>query len=972
MDELPDWVSEGNRSAVLNKKPAAEPTLDPDQTPDWVSPQTKAKLPTVSRPFKDQDFAEYSRLVMSKDTTPEQLSSWMESKGYGKPINVPQILAFHKANPTVKPSNSFTSHNDPLAAATGDPEKVTSLGEARQNEEPQKWGLDPETMKALGYEDYLAEGIDPASRVARFLKDIPASTLNALYTALQAGGYAVDKIAEGADKAYEGSELDKAIAGITGVHQRPSEIIGGLLEAFPLGGAEVGGFRPGTGDLLARPAERLAEQGIKVSDLPPGVTPRQAVAALEEAKGLQEEARNFKPKPEPKPTDVFPTEASRADDAEAWGKSLGAPEPAPVEAPTTVAGEAAVEGISKRETNKLFKEATKKPETQTTAEWEKGLQAQADEFLNKSKAEEVPSEPAPNQTKPVVNPTEELVTPEATPTGPTAVEKLTAALRTAGAAREEQNQMYTEARREKLAKLAEAQKSGKGKEAYEQSLAALKGELPKADFEEVGSKMSQADIDELYNSITKTETLSPYGKMSAYTGLTDILRGKVPTPKSLEHLREVFPDDFIKTALSKRSRMQKTLGAFGEVWNAPKSLMSTVDLSAPLRQGIGLAHRGEYWKSFGKMFHQAVSQKAFEKIAETIKTHPNYALAEEAGLSITNVGGKGSAEEAFASHLAEKIPGYGKLVQGSERAYVGFLNKLRFDTFNSLVAEAKGAGIDIDSNPEAAKAIANYINIMTGRGGLGKAGPAADVLNSMFFSPRMISSRVQILTAPVTSVGGKGFIADLPAPLRKEAAKSYTSIVGMWMATLGITAAGGASINTNITSSDFGKAVDGKIHLDPGAGFSQFIVAGSRALLRKSTSTSNGETRNLTKQGDTPLDSDLKFIFNKMHPSLSLFVDQQRGKNAIGEPFKWGPALIQRLTPMGIPDVVNALKEEPNNKGLYYGVLGLLGMSLSVYDPKAPREKPTDGATSEVAQPEPVPVSIPESEPMPDWVKQRI
>ncbi len=525
--------------------------------------------------------------------------------------------------------------------------------------------------------------------------------------------------------------------------------------------------------------------------------------------------------------------------------------------------------------------------------------------------------------------------------GDDVVARLTEALKTADKVRPEQLEMFKKARAEKFAKASEAQYPGSGREAYEDSLKALKGKLPSPDFEDVGRHFSEKDIHALFDVVSGTGNLTTTGKLSAYSGLEKVLKGEIPAPKELEHLSKAFPTDFVKEIVSKRSMVSKQAGVFGEIWNLPKSLMSTADLSAPLRQGLGLIHRKEFGGAATEMIKYATDPKHFDELIDYIESHPNYALAEEAKLSLTTNKQFGVREDVFSSHLGDKVPVWGKVVQGSERGYVGFLNKLRFDTFNSLIQQADNAGLNLRDNPKALRAVADYINIMTGRGGLGALEGAVRELNMVFFSPGLISSRLQILTAPLGAPFGLGFIAKLPKELRAEAVKSYGGMVGYYTTIVGLASAAGYQISSDPFSSDFGKIKDGDTRVDLGGGLLQYITAGARALWRKSTSTTSGNTRDLKRKGDTPLDADIKFILNKLHPSLSLLVDQQRGTDAVGKPFSWELALASRLSPMGLPDIYETIKEHPNQNGVMYSILGLLGAGLQNYPSKPNKTEET-------------------------------
>jgi hypothetical protein len=134
-----------------------------------------------------------------------------------------------------------------------------------------------------------------------------------------------------------------------------------------------------------------------------------------------------------------------------------------------------------------------------------------------------------------------------------------------------------------------------------------------------------------------------------------------------------------------------------------------------------------------------------------------------------------------------------------------------------MMDQAKEIGHNLD-DPAVAQGISRYINVMTGRGGLGKGEAVADELNMALYSPGLISSRLQILAAPVQSAAGKGFIAELPVGMRKEAAKSYASIIGVNTTALSLAALAGNTVELDPLSSDFMKMKDGDTRLDFGGG----------------------------------------------------------------------------------------------------------------------------------------------------------
>src|SRR5690606_20923954 len=121
--------------------------------------------------------------------------------------------------------------------------------------------------------------------------------------------------------------------------------------------------------------------------------------------------------------------------------------------------------------------------------------------------------------------------------------------------------------------------------------------------------------------------------------------------------------------------------------------------------------------------------------------HEDYQLAVRSGVEFTDIdsGGRLSQqEEATMSRLASKIPG----VATSQRVYAVFLNLMRMQAFSTL---ARTLSLDGAPTTNEAAALANYVNIATGRGNLGRFQAAATVLNTIFFAPRYVASRFQLL-----------------------------------------------------------------------------------------------------------------------------------------------------------------------------------------------------------------------------------
>ena len=370
--------------------------------------------------------------------------------------------------------------------------------------------------------------------------------------------------------------------------------------------------------------------------------------------------------------------------------------------------------------------------------------------------------------------------------------------------------------------------------------------------------------------------------------------------------------DYIDSLNPKRANVVEN------VLGLPKAAMSSFDLSAPLNQGWGLMSRKEWWNNLAPMIKAFIRESAFRDIQADIITRPNYKLAKRAGLRLSDLSENlFEREEIFMTTLLDKIPG----MAASQRAYIGFLNKLRMDLFDDLIEEAKLAGEDVSLGSKAAEDIATIINAFSG--GYGKTDP---LLNAFLFSPRRVRSAVKILN-PYTYINPK-----TSKTARKAAIRNLLGSLAMTGSVIALAGLHGAvETEEDPRSSDFGKIKVGDTRLDISGGIAGYVILLSRILSGEIKSSNTGAIKKLgNNYGSTSgFDLTANFIRNKLSPLASLIIDVLTGENAVGEKKTPTQSVIDRFKPMFLKDAYEVLTEDPEAKILI--PFALFGGGLSTY-----------------------------------------
>jgi len=390
-----------------------------------------------------------------------------------------------------------------------------------------------------------------------------------------------------------------------------------------------------------------------------------------------------------------------------------------------------------------------------------------------------------------------------------------------------------------------------------------------------------------------------------------------------------------------------------EYANVSRAIQASMDLSFPFRQGLFLAHKKEFWQSFEPMIKSMASEKGYVTTQKLIRDHPLFEQAKKDGISFTELGKEMSErEDAFRSSVAEQLPaGIGTVIKRSGAAYSAFGNHLRMQTYANLIQAAELAGENVKGNENLRKQIANFVNTASGRGSLDigvmgnelvrnskgelikqpkaySAEPAAELLGQVFFSPRLIASRLKMIGNQPISYA---YWQKDPF-VRKQYLKAWLGFMAGQTAILGTAKLAGADVTLDPTNPDFMKAKWGRTRLDMAGGMSQYFVAASQIAWKMKTSSITGKVSLLnTGKFGAPTGKDVLYSFmeKKAAPITSFMLDALEGKDFKGNKFEVQRALWDRLHPMITQDLIDLMNEDP--KLLPLIIPAVMGGSLQTY-----------------------------------------
>lgn len=482
----------------------------------------------------------------------------------------------------------------------------------------------------------------------------------------------------------------------------------------------------------------------------------------------------------------------------------------------------------------------------------------------------------------------------------------------------------------------------------------------------------------------------------------------------LQEQKGIYEKEKYIDELNNRSRFRKFASTFVDLIGVTRVLKAGGEFSQVLvQQGfltpeMLIRNPKEFFRAFAMLGKAFVSPDKAKEYEDKMKAHPLYPLMQKTRLSLTGTDHRLDAQEEnyqldmvtdiwnIIGDKIDKISGgkdvltltglFKKLLnkeltesdrkslgtqfkEGSfwkmfERAAVTYSNHIKIVKFEQGVTELQKDLKDPINDIEDYKRVSNYINVFSGRAGLGRLEFLSKDAALFIFSLRNAVSQFQQLNPfyYVLTLGDAKQFRDIktlgdikkirPTAAQKMAVKSFmtstTAIIGFKLAFMAIANSGKGddeekwTFETDPRSSDYGKMRKGKTTFDMWHGLNGLFVLYSRIFLQETKSIKTGEIKELGKGFGTATASELliRYVTNKFAPSAGyawkLGYTHKEIDPKTGESFRVDPygnvfgekEMVDLFIPIYYGAVYEISQEDPDTYQKFLTSLGLLGMSV--------------------------------------------
>lgn len=347
-----------------------------------------------------------------------------------------------------------------------------------------------------------------------------------------------------------------------------------------------------------------------------------------------------------------------------------------------------------------------------------------------------------------------------------------------------------------------------------------------------------------------------------------------------------------------------------------KSIKATADISFTMRQNIWqvFAHPLRTSRAFIPALKTFFSENASDEIYNGLVNGENGFLYLQSGLAILDASSPDAQQrsEVFRDNVIErsKLPvlrNFGAIMKASSRHAVAIGNLVRTSAFDAF----------LENNPNATgvelAAFADYLNVSTGLGNLGRAGAVAETLQVVFFSPKFAVSRFQ------TPLALKKHWSQ--PRVRKEIAKDMVKFASTGGLVLTLASLAGWDVEwLDPDDPDWGKIRIGDTRIDIWGGFQQPM-----RLIYRSARVPFGDT------DFDVMEAAGRFASYKAAPIITLPLELAARRTAVGEETTALQTLATALVPLVYEDMHEAWKHEGLGAALGTGALAFAGVGVATY-----------------------------------------
>ena len=469
---------------------------------------------------------------------------------------------------------------------------------------------------------------------------------------------------------------------------------------------------------------------------------------------------------------------------------------------------------------------------------------------------------------------------------------------------------------------------------------------PPINESQVGGLLNRIDAHPIWQN-------RPFKAQNAKLGLLKLLNGDLPGQYELGLLEQVFGSELVRSAAASSGSAWRE---FGAAIGLPRTVRTILDVSWPLRQGIGVLPR--HFKEVGGNLPRSIvalfSEKSFQQWDEANRLKPGIVsiigddgvaktwtigeLQDEVDLFLPRadevVAPLGERTEEFlATQGRDTWVGriFGPLARPFQRNFLGYGNAVRSDIFENTLRSRFWKGATM----EDARALAWLLNVGTGRGDLGQLNRYAAFLSGPIFSPRLAAARVEHALSPLLlSTGAAG--VPRSAKAASLAAQQLVTFIGGGIALAAIgSQVPGIRSESNPLSSKWGKLELGfdpdnplkeTTKIDLFGGYQQY----GRVIAQLYTAKAKSDTGEIYDKDRWNIFK--QFVRNKASPQAGTIWDVLAGETGVGEKIDLKTAagirtfLWNEFSPLSFNDIVEAVNRDDGIRP-EYGLLAPISAS---------------------------------------------